>query len=410
MKKCFEGKNAIIIMYKSFGIEDVITFMESLGITVSRFEHEHIFDLNNDMLENDFFKFTSTKSFDFVFSFNYYPAVSYCCNKLCQQGYDIRYISVVYDNPHIPLYTYTLAYPCNCVFTFDYSQYEEFYNGGIKTIYYAPLPVNVNRLNNTLGILTENTTINYNHDISFVGTLYNQSYNYYDELVKRLKEEQKDTLAEYLDKVIDVQSRTYGNYILEEYLTEAIVSEIYSVYPYEPNKHSIATKKYVYANYFLGRKVAETERLRILNLLSQDFNVSLYTDQASPQLPDVKNLGPADYYSQMPKVFRESKINLNISLKTIKTGIPLRAMDIMGCGGFLLTNYQQDFLRHFIPDEDFVYYSSDEDLHAKAEYYLVHENERKDIAYNGYRKISADYTYENILTQILAIGLGIDDI
>ena len=38
-------------------------------------------------------------------------------------------------------------------------------------------------------------------------------------------------------------------------------------------------------------------------------------------------------------MFANSKVNLNITLRNIKTGIPLRALDIMGAGGFLLTNY-----------------------------------------------------------------------
>ena len=49
----------------------------------------------------------------------------------------------------------------------------------------------------------------------------------------------------------------------------------------------------------------------------------------------------------MPLVFQNSKINLNITLRSIKNGIPLRAIDIMGAGGFLLTNYQNDFGLHF---------------------------------------------------------------
>lgn len=55
------------------------------------------------------------------------------------------------------------------------------------------------------------------------------------------------------------------------------------------------------------------------------------------------NKGPIDYYNEMPYVFNNSRINLNITLRSIKSGIPLRAMDICGAGGFLLSNYQADF-------------------------------------------------------------------
>ena len=62
----------------------------------------------------------------------------------------------------------------------------------------------------------------------------------------------------------------------------------------------------------------------------------------TPELPNVINMGSVDYYDMMPYVFKCSDINLNITLRSIKTGIPLRAMDIMGAGGFLMSNYQVD--------------------------------------------------------------------
>ena len=45
---------------------------------------------------------------------------------------------------------------------------------------------------------------------------------------------------------------------------------------------------------------------------------------------------------------------MNISLRTIESAIPLRCLDIMACGGLLLSNYQEDFLEFFEPDVDFV--------------------------------------------------------
>ena len=94
----------------------------------------------------------------------------------------------------------------------------------------------------------------------------------------------------------------------------------------------------------------------------------------------------------MPYVFLNSRINLNISLRSIKTGIPLRAFDIMGCGGFLLSNYQQELLEYFNADIDFVYYNNYEDLVEKVEYYLSHEKERREIAENGSYKVLHEHT------------------
>ena len=129
--------------------------------------------------------------------------------------------------------------------------------------------------------------------------------------------------------------------------------------------------------------------------------LKLYTPGETPFLPDVKNMGTIHYMYEMPLVFQNSKINLNITLRSIKNGIPLRAMDIMGAGGFLLTNYQNDFDRHFIDGEDFVSYSSREDLYNKTRYYLKHNDERRDIARNGCKAVRENHTYEKRLAEML---------
>ena len=115
------------------------------------------------------------------------------------------------------------------------------------------------------------------------------------------------------------------------------------------------------------------------------------------------NHGYVDYTTEMPKVFAGSRINLNISLKSIRHGIPLRAMEIMGAGGFLLSNFQSDFLLHFEPGIDFVYYEDCKDAIEKAHYYLSHEEERLAIAENGLQKIRAAHTYEIRLAEMIGV-------
>jgi tetratricopeptide (TPR) repeat protein len=105
----------------------------------------------------------------------------------------------------------------------------------------------------------------------------------------------------------------------------------------------------------------------------------------------------------MPLIFRYSKININTSLRTIKSGIPLRVFDILGAGGFLITNYQSDIADYFEIGEDLVCYESEADLVEKVGYYLVHEEERKRIATNGYRKVKQFHNYEVRLKEIFRI-------
>ena len=81
----------------------------------------------------------------------------------------------------------------------------------------------------------------------------------------------------------------------------------------------------------------------------------------------------------------------------------MRAWDILGAGGFLLSNYQADYADLFVAEEDYVYYINDEDLLSKADYYLSHEKERQEIAANGHRKVIDGNTYQHRLQYILRI-------
>ena len=76
----------------------------------------------------------------------------------------------------------------------------------------------------------------------------------------------------------------------------------------------------------------------------------------------------------------------------------------MGSGGFLLSNFQSDFLEAFIPGEDFDYYESKEDLLSKIDYYLTHEKERQEIASNGHRKITGSHTYRHRIRTMIALA------
>jgi spore maturation protein CgeB len=111
----------------------------------------------------------------------------------------------------------------------------------------------------------------------------------------------------------------------------------------------------------------------------------------------------------MPLVFHYSKINLNMTAKSIRTGLPLRIFDILSCGGFCLTNYQTELTDYFTPGVDLDYYTSEDDLLSKVDYYLSHEKERKEIASNGLLTASTNHNYPERLLQMLSLAYGITE-
>ena len=107
--------------------------------------------------------------------------------------------------------------------------------------------------------------------------------------------------------------------------------------------------------------------------------------------------------NDMPKVFNNSSINLNMTIRNIRTGIPLRVWDILGAGGFLLTNYQIELTDYFKNEESIVYYEDMYDCCKKAEYYLLHEDERRQIAAKGHELVSKKHSYINRVKYILDV-------
>lgn len=375
----------------AFAKQDMLDAFTDCGLSYDLFIHEGYHDRKNHAFDLAFDKAVEAVSYDFVFSFNYYPILSNNC-----QRHGIPYVAYVYDSPLVALYSCSLINSCNYVFLFDKATYLTFHNAGINTVYYLPLAANVRRLQSMVcpdAFLTKLCA-----EVSFVGSIYNEDHNFYDRLDKI-----SDFTRGYLDSIMVAQQKVYGSFFLEELLTQPILEDLQNCIPYQPMSDGTESAAYVYANYFLCRKITSNERLALLKLASEAFPLKLYTHQPSDQLPHAEFMGPVDYYSTMPLVFRHSRINLNITLKSIRTGVPLRCMDIMGSGGFLLTNFQSDLLDLFVPDEDFVFYESETDFIDKIRYYLSHEASRQQIIANCSGKMAEAHTFVHRVHSILDV-------
>ena len=162
---------------------------------------------------------------------------------------------------------------------------------------------------------------------------------------------------------------------------------------------SVVDKKAV--EFALACEVTRRNRLVLLNLLGRRYATRLYSFQTFDKLDGVEQCGVIDYKTKLPYAVRYSKINLNPVLRCTQTGIPLRAFDIMGNGGFLLSSFQEELDEQFKDGEDLVMYESYEDALDKVRYYLGHEDERSRISLSGYTKVMKSHTLEQRFDQIL---------
>ncbi len=397
----------LFIEWASFGNEDIKEAFTAEGHTFVCFPFSNKDGRQDKEIEAALSGVLHRETPDAVFSFNFFPVISQVCKKEA-----VRYISWIYDSPYVMLYSYTAVNPCNEIYVFDRELYMEFHNAGIQTVRYMPMAANTARLDNMrpAGFNSHNTAascddrnpVNFPaqlpmlYDISFVGSLYTEQHNFYDRMTN-LSAYAKG----YLEALMAAQMKVQGYNFIQESLSP-IMDDLYKALPMDPNPDGVESREYLYAQYVINRKITGLERFDLLSAVTQHHTLDLFTHDTSVTMKNLRNHGTADYYRQMPLIFKQSRINLNISLRSIKSGIPLRAFDIMGSGGFLLSNFQTDFLEHFVPGEDYVYYESKEDLLSKIDYYLSHEDERACIAQNGHDKVAAQHTFRHRVREMLA--------
>ena len=373
-----------MIVADDFCVDDIFEAFTSLGYTtiVYHSTKDEMLELKNNNLKN----VITNADTDCVFTFNYFPSIAKICNDLT-----VQYISWVYDNPYIHIYSYTTIFPTNTIYVFEKDVADYFQSQGIETIHYLPLAANPSRLSQTISdYLTINNIYSKPKEISFVGSMYTEEHQLYSRMIKQGISQYS---SGYLRGLMNAQKKLYGCDIVMTSLTQDVLLDMQNALPLAPDKESAVTTEYLFAKYVIDRQITAEERLALLSLAGKNYEVNVFTVDPNTNIPNCKNHGPAHSDLEAPCVYNSSKINLNISLRSIVNGIPLRVFEIMGSGGFLLSNYQSELLDYFVPGEDFDYFDSPEDMIRKIEYYLTHDEIRKQIAYNGKKKIEKQHTF-----------------
>lgn len=380
----------LYVEWRCYCADDVKSALANLGHEIKTISvpEEHPFELNYEYIGAVQYAICSYKP-DIVFSMNFLPSISIACNVT-----STKYVSWIYDNPHTAVYDKEVKNKCNYIFTFDSYMVSQLQARGVENIYYAPLAVNAERIGKI--VPNADDIRRFKGEVAFVGSLYNESTDYYGIYVDKA---QNKYFKGYLDGVLNAQKKVYGYNFMSECLSSEILSTFERIGANVLHEGSLMNEAEMYSDVYLSKKLATINRIELLYVLGNYFKVNLYTYKESV-IPNVNHKGTVSYYTEMPKVFKTSLINLCDTRRSIKNGIPLRAMDIMGCGGFLLCNYQEDFFKHFEPDVHMVLYGSIEEAVDKCRYYLEHEDERRKICANAYEIMSKEHTYEIRLNQM----------
>lgn len=381
----------LIFEWDGYGYSDIIDAFKAMGYELKI--HKFVKDIKRHDPEFERLATRLVEEFhpDYMFSFNYFPALAYVGKET-----GTRYVAWAYDNPLVLLYSYTIIFPTNYIFVFDHELYSEFHNNGINTIYYMPLASNPKRLNSYRDRDYFKITPWFNKaSIAFVGSLYTEEHQFYNRMTNLTQ-----YTRGYLEGIMAAQKNVLGYNFIREVLSPEIIADMYQNLPMEVSPDGVETLEYLYAQYVINRRITGMERIEILNKIGEKYPYDLYTKDPKYTAHNCINHGPVESYHGAPHVFHEAKINLNITLRSITTGVPLRVYEVLGSEGFLISNYQADFDDVYVADEDYVYYESIDDLMEKIDYYLRHDKRRKEIAHNGYLRTLENHTYEHRIQEI----------
>lgn len=382
--------------YKNICEPDILDTFREFGISVTEMWHSAL--APQEFIRN-LSEFLINHPVDFLFSVNFFPLVSEVCHI-----FHLRYVSWSVDSPVMEYFSPSVKHSCNRIFLFDRMQFQEVQPRNPSHVFHLPLAANIRSKEDLFRRTADSAFQKYRSDISFVGSLYTE--------MAPLKE--FTGLAPYtkgyIDGIMAAQETIYGYYFIADLLNDSLIHECKKCLPdfYHPLPGSCISDKEILAQLYLANCISAKERVTSMKLLSEHFALHLYTGSDTSALPQIKNCGRVDTLTEMPLVFRESKINLNITAKSIRSGLPLRIFDILSCGGFVLTNYQSEIADLFTPGCDLAVYESYEDLVAKTEYYLTHEEERLAIAQNGLETLRKHHTYAHRLEKMLSLAFEIN--
>jgi len=338
--------------------------------------------------------------FDFLFSQNFFTIPAVVCKSL-----GIVYVSWVYDSPFLKLYSDAVLYDTNLIFTFDSSDAETLKERGANA-HYLPMAADCAYYSKLIAGKTVSELNKYRCDVSFVGSLYTGSLDSFDAIGQL--EGTSDYLAGMVDGLIAAQSVVCSANVLEKGLSIEDALMINELTGLVENKKDPEYIRWIIANGYLARKATRNQRLAMLKLLVAMDGVDsrIYTDSeiGINKKADGSDFicPPLSYLNAAPLAFSQSSVNLNITLRSIKTGIPLRVFDILACHGFLLTNFQQDLMEHFELGKDIAVYYVEDEIKELIEFYLDNPILREQMKDCAYEKVRKHHNYDRRVDTILS--------
>ena len=103
------------------------------------------------------------------------------------------------------------------------------------------------------------------------------------------------------------------------------------------------------------------------------------------------------------KIYRSSKLVLNIHDPEAKEGVNTRTFDILACGAFELVDYKKSLERHFKIGEEIAVYRNIEELNNLVPYFLQSPDLIEKISQKGRQRVLNEHTWNHRIEEVVSI-------
>lgn len=372
----------------SYTYQDFLYYLEKAGHHCKTVYYHFPDKFEDEFFVHRFTQYLTEASYDVVVSVNFFPLVAQLCHK-----HHIKYLSWCYDSPLEERLKEYFSYETNYIFLFDRIEAAQYQAQGYNQVFHLPLAVNTERLDALS--YTPAQAASYRADVSFVGHLY-------DSPLDALLYPADDYCKGFVEGLIQTQLRIYGYNFLDTLITDDFLERLND--SYKKMGQTAVTLNRRGLSYAIAAQITHLERTFLIEQMGELYDTRFYSTRSYDFATPVKSCGPVKYHTEMPAVFRYSRLNLCPTLKSIQSGIPLRSLDILGAKGVLFSNYQPELAEYFEDEKDVILYGSMEDAFAKADFYLKHEDLREEIAVNGYRRVREEFSYPDKIRQMFEVA------
>ncbi len=287
------------------------------------------------------------------------------------------------------------------VFTYRRRNIDHFQQAGYETVNYLPLAANPGKRSPVAG---EEIESEYQAEVSFVGSSLKANADRLLNLLMRwLNRREQDypeadwsTFRRKLNNWIS-EFPAWGEDTLPRLREQVAQLGIPQVIEFENETYSLPM---ILAEYRAFRK-----RLDVIRSAGDSYELAVWGDDGwEGQTGRQGNFcGEAAHEEELTKIYNGSKINLDVNRIYQPEIITMRVFDVMACGQVVLTE-ESDALRElFTPGEECVIYTDRADLVEKLDYYLDHDEERREIGRRAREKILAEHTIRRRLDHMKLI-------